>query len=236
MKVKGKRALLTVLVCMLTICRTMAAPPDDRQFDSEQVHSLQQELDMPYDTDASTSSFWEKVSSWLGNVVKSVLDYLADNLNIHIDPQLFKLIIYGLLLAALVYLIIKIAGAEASFTLFRKKKKIETPVFSIDEEQIDQLDFQKLIQEATEERNHTLVIRYYYLWALQYLAEKGAIEYHIRKTNASYLHELKDTPFVDAFTQMASLFEYIWYGNYTAAPEHCDRMAEQLKTVREGLA
>ena len=44
------------------------------------------------------------------------------------------------------------------------------------------------------------------------------------------IHQLSE-PFIE----MASLFEYIWYGNYSAEPDHCTTMAEEMKTLKKLL-
>ena len=227
--------LLLVLSCV--VGHAHAEDPTPRSFDDSKIESLREELALEYDTSVqNSSSFLERFGEWIISVLESFSKFLSENLNVNIDPFFFKLIFYGFAISAIVYLIIKLAGAERTIRLFWTKKKIGGPPFSIEEESIDHTDFSKLIEEAQQTKNYALVIRYYYLSALQFLSEKGEINFHIRKTNTQYIQELGEKPFSAPFVEMSSLFEFIWYGNYTADSAHCERMSAHLKSLKSGTA
>lgn len=210
--------------------------PEQRQFDKNKIESLKRELSHIYQNQTVDNVSWsEKMWNWLSEKIMSFLAFLAENLNINISPVVFKVIFYSFLIAALVYLILKIVGADGTFNIFRSKKKIDNTSYEIGDENVEQSNFPALIEQATEDKNYTLIIRYYYLYALQVLSDKKAIDYHIRKTNTLYINELKGQKSADPFIEMASLFEYIWYGNYSAKTDHCLTMAEKMKILKQSL-
>lgn len=224
---------------MLTILIWASPPRTDaqpsRNFDPEKLETLSDQLDMGYEGKLVENNSWlENFGLWLTDLLKSFVAFLNEYFNINIDPIVFKLIFYGLVISALVFLIIKITGADGQISLFRSRKKIDQVRYSIEEEDIQHQDFPQLISEALQKKNYTLAIRYYYLHALQHLSEAGAIEYHIRKTNANYIRELNGRDISAPFVEMVSLFDYIWYGNYTAQLAHCERMSEKLNMIKKG--
>lgn len=226
---------IVVLFLILQVPETSAEPPSVRNFDPEKLETLRDQLDMDYENRLVENNSWlETFGLWLTDMLKSFGEFLNKYFNINIDPIVFKLIFYGLVISALVFLIIKITGADGQISLFRSKKKIDQVRYSIEEEDIQYQNFPQLISEAQQNKNYTLAIRYYYLHALQHLSEAGAIEYHIRKTNANYIRELNGRDISAPFVEMVSLFDYIWYGNYTAQQAHCERMSEKLNMIKKG--
>jgi hypothetical protein len=190
--------------------------PKQRYFERNNIESLKGELSPIYQSNTVDNVSWsEKIWNWLGEKFMSFLGFLAENLNLNISPVVFKVIFYSF--------------------LFRSKKKVANTSYEIGDEDVEKANFPALIEQATEDQNHTLIIRYYYLYALQVLSDKKAIEYHIRKTNTLYIGELKGQKSAEPFIEMASLFEYIWYGNYSAKTDHCITMAEKMKTLKQHL-
>lgn len=220
----------------LLICSSSSysQEPEQRHFEENNIESLKGELSPIYQSKTVDNVSWsEKIWDLLGEKFMSFLRFLAENLNI--SPVVFKVIFYSFLIGALVYLILKIVGADGTFNIFRAKKKVDNTSYEIGGEDVEKANFPALIEQATEDQNHTLIIRYYYLYALQVLSDKKAIDYHIRKTNMLYIGELKGQKSAEPFIEMASLFEYIWYGNYSAKTDHCITMAEKMKTLKQSL-
>lgn len=234
----GFNCITNCILFFLLICSSSSysQEPKQRYFERNNIESLKGELSPIYQSNTVDNVSWsEKIWNWLGEKFMSFLGFLAENLNLNISPVVFKVIFYSFLIAALVYLILKIVGADGTFNIFRSKKKVANTSYEIGDEDVEKANFPALIEQATEDQNHTLIIRYYYLYALQVLSDKKAIEYHIRKTNTLYIGELKGQKSAEPFIEMASLFEYIWYGNYSAKTDHCITMAEKMKTLKQHL-
>jgi hypothetical protein len=86
--------------------------------------------------------------------------------------------------------------------------------FSYVEANIEQVDFDKLINKSLKEHNYRLATRYMYLKSLKSLATKKTIEWHFDKTNSDYLNEIKDSNIKALFKRVSYIYDYVWYGEF----------------------
>lgn len=104
------------------------------------------------------------------------------------------------------------------------KKKADQAVVEIDREEevadIRDLEFDRLLQEAINEKRYRHAVRLLYLNSLKQLQEKALIQYKKDKTNYDYLRELKDQALKPHFSNVTFLFEYIWYGEFPVDLNH----------------
>jgi len=116
-----------------------------------------------------------------------------------------------------VYIILKLyLGSDTKFwkVNHKKNKKVVTKLV-YEEDDIEKTDIEALLQNAIDEDNKRLAIRYYYLLVLKKLTEKGIIIYDKDKTNADYLYEINDKLQKNEFSYLAYIYTYIWYGKFT---------------------
>lgn len=124
-------------------------------------------------------------------------------------------VILGTIIILVLYQIFKNAGG---FSFGRESKKIKfdtsTETDLEDEENIENNDFQRLIEKAKKDKDYRRAIRYYYLWVLQQLADKQFIKWNRDKTDSDYLVELKENPIKKDFSVSNYIYDNIWYGNF----------------------
>lgn len=75
-------------------------------------------------------------------------------------------------------------------------------------------DYEKLINEAVDNRKYRTAVRYHYLHALQKLSLKEAIQFAADKTNVQYVNELAGKIYQKSFTELTLTYEYVWYGEF----------------------
>lgn len=150
-----------------------------------------------------------------------------------ISPLVVKIFIYsflGLILIGLVYLIIKNAGG---FSFGESRKKINVKISDqedlIDDEEIENNDFERLVEKAKAEKDYRRATRYYYLWILQSLSDKKIIKWNRDKTNLDYLTELKQHPIHQEFSYNTFLYDYIWYGKFPIGEMEFSRAEHDFK-------
>lgn len=99
---------------------------------------------------------------------------------------------------------------------FWKLRRKDTQVKKLiaNEDDIDEADYDKLLQLAIDNQDYRLATRYYYLSLLKLLAENKFIEYHKDKTNSDYLFELKDKKMRSKFSYLSYIYSYVWYGEF----------------------
>ena len=83
-----------------------------------------------------------------------------------------------------------------------------------DEELIKNQDLSELIQQAVEQKNYRLAVRYYYLFALQKLSNHHIIDWQQQKTNEDYIKEIESHIIKQKFSSSTYLYDFVWYGNF----------------------
>ncbi|MFV0541564.1 MAG: hypothetical protein ACK5MZ_10085 [Aestuariibaculum sp.] len=120
-------------------------------------------------------------------------------------------VILAIAVIFLVYFLLK-DGGTGFFTSKRNRKINRTE--DITAENIEHTDITTLIQNAENNADYRLAIRYYYLLTLKNLSLKNYIKFEDDKTNSEYLNELSDKPFYGKFDFNSYLYNYIWYGEF----------------------
>lgn len=125
----------------------------------------------------------------------------------------FRILPY-LLLAFLVYLLIRFFLKVNSNKLINKAKAQASVAFTEEEQIIKNEDIPTLIQEAIGQNNYRLAIRYYYLWALKHLSENEHIAWQPQKTNEDYILEIGKEQLKSEFKNITRIYDYVWYGEF----------------------
>ncbi len=101
------------------------------------------------------------------------------------------------------------------------------------EQNLKNVDFEKLISETKKSGDNRLVIRYYYLWILKKMSDKNIIDWNVEKTNSDYIYEIKDKQLREDFSYISYLYNNIWYGEYELEQEAYEK-AEHIfnKTIQ----
>jgi Domain of unknown function (DUF4129) len=79
-------------------------------------------------------------------------------------------------------------------------------------ENIHELNFGDLLENARSQHNYRLAVRYLYLQTLKKLADAQLISWQPNKTNRMYANELSANVNGSNFENITRQFEYVWYG------------------------
>jgi hypothetical protein len=115
----------------------------------------------------------------------------------------------------IIFIILKIVlGFDYQFwkTNNVSKRKKENLIY--EDEDIHDVDLATLLQQAIDNQNFRLAIRYYYLTSLKSLSTKKMIAYHKDKTNSEYLFEIENTALRSQFSYISYVYSYVWYGEF----------------------
>jgi hypothetical protein len=150
-------------------------------------------------------------------ILKRFFDWMGDLFGFDIDFRDYKTleyIVYGLLGVIVLYLLIKFLLQNPVSSVFKTENKT-IDGFSYVEENIEQIDFDKLINKALKGNNYRLATRYLYLKSLKVLANKKTIDWHYEKTNTDYFNEIKDLKTKALFKRVSYIYDYVWYGEFS---------------------
>ncbi len=123
-------------------------------------------------------------------------------------------ILLMVVLAVLAIIAILYRSDFSYFKLSKYRQKEEDKLSNIDDEHIDENDFEQLLSRAIQNNNFRLAIRYHYLLLLKNLSQKQYIEYHKDKTNTAYQFELKEGAIRSGFSYLSYIYTYVWYGEF----------------------
>lgn len=127
--------------------------------------------------------------------------------------EILMRIIAVLIILFVVYMIVKIIiNKEGGWIFSASAKKII--ITQSTEENIHSIDFKVIINKALHDKNYRLAVRYYYMWLLKSLTDKGEIEWDIEKTNGDYCKEIKSESLKQDFQFLSYVYEYSWYGEF----------------------
>ncbi len=178
-----------------------------RQIDSQKIKSYLQDKDFRYFEDPEdTKTLWEKFIDWINKQIVMLFD--LDSNGVTSDIIIYLLIAFAVL--ALFYGIYRneIKG------LFLGDKKIKSIDVKEAVEDIHSIDFNKLIEEAVQNKNYRYAIRLNYLRLLKVLSDKQIINWKPEKTNREYLKEIKQHSLTKSVSVVTNDFENIWYGGF----------------------
>ncbi|MGJ8549233.1 DUF4129 domain-containing protein [Winogradskyella wichelsiae] len=119
-----------------------------------------------------------------------------------------------LLLAFLIFLLVRFFLKVNSHNLITKAKKQGSILFTEEEQIIKNEDIPGLIQDAINQNNYRLAIRYYYLLALKQLTESDNISWKPQKTNEDYINEINKAYLKSEFKNITRIYDYVWYGEF----------------------
>jgi hypothetical protein len=150
-------------------------------------------------------SVLRKFFSWLNDFFGFDIDF--------INYQTLEYIVYGFLGVATLYLLIKFLMQSPINSVFKTEAK-DINDFQYVEENLKDVHFETLIEDALNQQNYRLATRYLYLKSLKILTNKQIIEWHFDKTNSEYLTEITDENTKSVFKRISYIYEYVWYGEF----------------------
>lgn len=196
---------------------TMPAAPQAVQYDSSAVvvrsaeNTLQKFRDNPdfsYDrTVVLHPTLWDQFVAWLLWLLSHFFPDEESSWSV-----LWTIVFYALIGSALVYVVFRLTGTSFVGLFGRAgKRAVTTELF---DENIHEIDFDKLISEAEQQQLYRKALRLLYLRSLKELSDGNYIHWSIDRTNREYLAELPAGELRKSFEQLTLLFEYIWYGDF----------------------
>lgn len=178
-----------------------------RHFDETKLQQLQNDPQLTYSADRASVSLWQQLWWFFMEIIGELFDETASS-------DVGRLLIYILAVVLLVFIIIRVLKIE-SLKLFFSKPDDTLVDHTVIEENIHEMDFNKLMEEALRKNDYRVAIRLTFLLALKLLSDKHLVYWEPGKTNHDYMNELQSKEIKKGFTRLNYYFEYAWYGNFT---------------------
>ena len=173
------------------------------------------------------SRFWNRFFRWLLSKFDWVGGYSYEGF--------WRWVIYGLLAAAVVFVVLKLLQVDLTRAFGRAPRRAALDYETLSEN-IHELDFPTQLREAEEAGNLRLAVRLGYLALLKQLSDANLITWQPDKTNQTYLRELaSQRPTLrPPFAELTRQFEYVWYGELPLTPaQYAEVRAAQVALGRQ---
>lgn len=176
-----------------------------RSVDSTKIKAYLKDKDFRYFEDPeSTMTLWERLMEWLKRQFYKLTEYDS-------YYTAWDILIYILIAFAVIAIIFGIYKSEIKGLFVSNKNELNV---SESLEDIHSIDYEKMIEDAIENKNYRYAVRLNYLRSLKFLSDKEIINWKIDKTNHEFLREIKLINLKSKFEKITTDFESIWYGGF----------------------
>lgn len=186
-----------------------------QEIQKEHLEKYKNDTDFNYVEVQQEESILNRFVRWLKNIIVKIFEYIFGVGNATgILKFIFNVLPY-LLLAFLIFLLIKFFLNVDSKNVISVSQNSATVNFTEEEHILKNKDIRALIDDAIKNQNYRLAIRYYYLLSLKYLTQSNIIAWQQQKTNEDYISEIKTETLKSDFKNITRIYDYVWYGEFT---------------------
>lgn len=188
--------------------------------------------DFAYDREVhEVVTWWDRFKAWLKDKIFGPLE------GVNTGPVV-EWVLYAVAAFGLFFAITRLLQMDMGQVFSRKRAA--SIAFEDLVEDIEGMDFDTLIAEATATRAYRRAVRLLYLKTLKALTTENLIDWQRDKTNHEYIDELRRPDLRSAFAELTHLFEYIWYGDFPVDEHGYERVRQRFarfgQTMQEGDA
>ena len=178
-----------------------------RKFSPAEIKKLKSDPDLNYQQPPTVAeSLWDRIKQWINWFFSSLFEKAT-------TTDLGRVIMFTLAGFLLIVVIMMLLKVNAFKVLYSGADQARQP-YQVFHENIHEMNFEKLIQEAIEKKELRLATRLIFLYALKLLSDKHLIEFNAGKTNHEYVEELASSELKTGLNELSFYFDYVWYGNF----------------------
>jgi uncharacterized protein DUF4129 len=181
-------------------------PVQKRSFSADEIRDLKTDPDLNYKQAPTVAeSLWDRFLAWIAQM----LDALFSNA---VNTDWGRIIVYAIGLVILIVVIMMLLKVNAFKILYSGAGAAQK--YQVLDEDIHEMDFERLIQDAVDLQDYRRGVRLVFLYALKLLSDKELIYWQSGKTNHDYVAELGKKELKTGFNELSFYFDYAWYGNF----------------------
>ena len=199
-----------------------------RSFSPVDIDKLKSDPDLNYEQPPTIAeSLWDRFKQWAAWFFENLFDSV-------VTTDLGRLFMYTLAGAALIVVVMMLLKVNA-FRVFYSGADAPKLTYQVFHENIHEMDFEKLIQDASEKNEFRLATRLIFLYALKILSDKHLIEFNPGKTNHDFVEELNAADLKTGLNELSFYFEYAWYGNFLISDEQFGKIKKTFVEWRNQI-
>ncbi len=203
--------LFVVIVCNATADSVFVFANDtlriqQRSIDHIALEKFKADTAFQYGRPQEGVTPWQRFVVWILSMIAKFLFFTTQTL-------VGQIIFYALLGGILLWVILKLLNIDAKNLFYRGNTSTKNE-YKLAEQNIHELDFEKLIEAAVQKGEHRSAVRLTFLYALKKLSDADVINWLPGKTNDDYLKEVKHHTAASKLKELRYYFDYAWYGHF----------------------
>ena len=207
---------------------TLVSVVEVREFDVSMIEAFKSDERFQYVQPPETRQNWLKI------MFRTFMEWLVSVLGNEGVAWIVFIVIIILGAVGLGFGFYGLFGIGKTFPVYMKDK--EGIGYTVDKENIHEIDFPSEIQRALAGEDHKKAIRLLYLFTLKICSDNKLIEWKPSKTNHDYMYEIRDEKYQSGFSAISFIFDYVWYGDFTAKASHFAEMQHAFAELEKNLA
>lgn len=137
-------------------------------------------------------------------------------------------IIGGVIAYLIYYFFMRYGGSETGAT-------VEVDFDDVPPSEIPKTELERRLEEALAREDFREAIRIYFIFIIKDLSDKDWINWERKKTNMSYLIEMRNKPQYNLFNETVSIYDIVWYGNYTITKSNYRDVEPKFKQLLSAI-
>lgn len=206
--------------------RTDSSKIEIRNLDASRIESYKKQKDFIYTETVASPSLWERFWAW-------VWDKFDELTSTPGGKNAFNITLITLCVIVLIFFILKLKDMNKISAFSRNKNYAKD--YTVESENIHDINFDQQIKDALEQRNYRLAVRLRYLNSLKILSDKELINWQPNKTNYDYFYDIRTPEVKQNFMQLTGLFEHAWYGNATTGEQVFDQIESSFSDLKNSI-
>lgn len=211
---------------------------EKRSFDQDKLTKYRTDSRYEYELreikeDDEQFSWWDKLKY---RIARWIIEFLSSFYSTFTTEDGSLSIIFYLAAIVLVSLIAFFLLRTIQGKILRKgkgkKSELEYETFT---EDIHEMDFDTLLEEAIKSQLYRRAVRILFLKSLKELTDKQFIQWEENKTNRDYVYEIKSQKLRDNFENISNVFEYVWYGEVELNTENFTQVQQEFRTFSKQI-
>ena len=238
--------LFITLFCTLSVCNLIAQQDSTpirydnsrlhlRQISGDDLQVYKEDPGFDYEIVKADLTWWDNFTTWLGNLLTQFFEWLFGVEKASGYLSVFFRSLPYILIGILLFLLIKFFLKVNSRALIYTRENEGVVSLSEEEHIIRHEDINELIQNAINNGNYRLAIRFYYLLILKKMSEKELIGWEMQKTNDDYVNELEKEEIRNPFRHITRMYDYTWYGDFPIDEAKYLKAEKEFSALRKTL-
>ena len=195
-----------------------------REFTPKKIERFKSDKDFDYREPLTLAeSLWDRFWEWAGHFISTLFEGAT-------GTNWGRVLVYVAAFIGFMAVLLTLLKVNAFRVLYSGADRGHVPA-NIFHENIHEMDFDKLLQEALAQQKYREGIRLLFLHTLKLLTDKQFIEWRAGKTNHDYVEELGGE-LKSCFTELSFYFDHAWYGNFPVREDAFIKTRQLFQSIK----